>query len=185
MARFSGNKQTEAAVSADLANLPPAGSEVAVPEQDGRPVISPAIAKRVQELVTPIPGDDGSGAERIVVQLLNAKTIDDLNEPWEATSGRALAGKRLSIRGVTQRPSQFDDGAGIFLVADAIDAKTGDIATFTTSAVSVVLQLAVAHKLGMFPILADVVVADKPTARGFYPYHLRVIAAGTRGPASE
>ena len=184
MARFSRNPDTEAQVSADLATITAPGADVSAPADDGRPVISPEIARRVQELVAPIPGDDGSGAERIVLQLLSAQTIDDLNEPWEATSGRSLAGKRLSIRGVTQRPSQFDDGAGVFLVADAVDAKTGDIATFTTSAVSVVLQLAVAHKLGMFPIVADVVVADKPTARGFYPYHLRVIAAGRGGAVS-
>jgi len=136
------------------------------------------VAERVREAVRGIPGDDGSGAERIITQLLDATTIDDLNAPWDGTSSRNLGGKRLTIRGITQRPSQFEDGAGIFLVADAVDAKTGETAVFTTSAVSVVIQLARAYQLGLFPLIADVVVAEQPTGRGFYPIHLRIVAAG-------
>ena len=72
----------------------------------------------------------------------------------------------------------------MFLVVDAADAKTGEALTFTTSAVSVVLQLARAWSLGLFPLIADVVVAERPTARGFYPYHLRIIAAGNQGKSN-
>lgn len=159
---------------------PGSGGEVAVPEQQAVAAISAVVAERVREAVKGIPGDDGTGAESIVLQLLNAQTVDDLNAPWEATNGRALNGKRLKINGVTQRPSSYEDGAGIFLVADAWDAKTGEQATFTTSALSVVIQLARAHQLGLFPVIADVVVAERPTARGFYPYHLRIVAAGSQ-----
>jgi len=140
--------------------------------------ISEEVAEWIREAVRGIPGDDGSGAERIITQLLDATSIDDLNAPWEGTASRNLAGKRLTIRGITQRPSQFEDGAGIFLVADAIDTKTGEAAVFTTSAVSVVIQLARAYQLGLFPVIADVVVAERPTERGFYPIHLRIVAAG-------
>ena len=49
---------------------------------------------------------------------------------------------------------------------------------FTTSAVSVVIQLARAWQLGLFPVIADVVVAERPTERGFYPIHLRIVTAG-------
>jgi|GEM_PF-2173570 len=140
--------------------------------------MSEQVIARVRDVVAQIPGDDGTGAERIVTALLDAETIDDLNAPWDGTSGRNLAGRRVTIRGVTQRPSQFSDGAGIFLVADAVDTKTGEATVFTTSAISVVIQLARCHQLGLFPVIADVVVAERPTDRGFYPYHLRVIAAG-------
>ena len=152
-----------------------------VPRDDNAPAaISTEVAERVRVLCAAIPGDDGSGAENIVRQLLDAQTIDDLNEPWESTSGRKLNGKSLIIRGVTQRPSQFEDGAGIFLVADAADAKTGEQVTFTTSALSVVVQLARVHQMDMWPITADVVVAERPTARGFYPYHLRITGASPK-----
>lgn len=143
----------------------------------------PELVAKVRELVAAIPDNDSGGAENIIEQLLAADTIDDLNAPWEGVSGRKLHGKRLSIRGVSARPSSFEGGAGIFLVADAVDAKTGEKAVFTTSALSVVIQLAQAHKLGMFPLLVEVVVAERPTARGFYPYHLRVLAAGNKAKA--
>jgi hypothetical protein len=158
----------------------PAGAEVAVPASSEVAPISDELRQKVIAAVEGIPGDDGTGGEAIVRQLLDAQTIDDLNAPWEGTSGRNLNGKRLEIRGVTQRPSSFNEGAGIFLVADATDTKTGEASTFTTSALSVVIQLARAYQLGLFPIIADIVVAERPTARGFYPYHLRIVAAGRK-----
>jgi len=183
MARFGQNKGTDPApVTTPDAATTPAGEVAHVDTAEPAP-ISAEVAARVRELVAPIPGDDGTGAERIVTQLLDAQTVDDLNAPWEGTSGRNLAGKRLAIRGVTQRPSAYQDGAGVFLVADAADATTGEGATFTTSALSTVIQLARCHQLGIFPIIADVVVADRPTARGFYPYHLHIVAASTPGQA--
>jgi len=181
MARFGSKQDQSPAPDSPPALAPAPGTEVAERDSSTPAPISAEVAERVRQLAAAIPGDDGSGAERIVTQLLDAQTIDDLNAPWEGTSGRNLAGKRLAIRGVTQRPSQFSDGAGIFLVADAADAKTGEPAVFTTSALSVVIQLARVHQLGLFPVIADVVVAERPTERGFYPYHLRIIAAGNQG----
>jgi hypothetical protein len=161
-----------------------ASQEVATTDAAEVAPISAELAERVRTLMAPIPGDDGAGAEHIVAALLAATTIDDLNAPWEATSGRALAGKRLQVRGISQRESQFEDGQGVFLVVDAVDVKTGEPAMFTTSALAVVIQLAVAYAHGMFPLLAEVVVADKPTKRGFYPYHLKILAASSGRPAA-
>lgn len=143
----------------------------------------PELIAKVRELVSAIPDNDDQGAENIINQLLAAESVDDLNAPWEGTSGRKLAGKRLQIRGISARRSSFEGGTGIFLVADAVDASTGDKAVFTTSALSCVIQLAQAYKLGMFPLLVEIVLAERPTARGFYPYHLRVLAAGSSAKA--
>jgi hypothetical protein len=41
-----------------------------------------------------------------------------------------------------------------------------------------VIQLARVHQMQLWPVIAEVVVADRPTERGFYPYHLRIVAAG-------
>ena len=184
MAQFGRNKQADDRVMAPLPEPVDSSQEVAT-RPDTAPVpIAADIIARVREAVQGIPEADGEGAESIIRQLLDAQTIDDLNAPWEGSSGRSLAGKRLSIRGCHQRPSSFEDGAGVFLVVDAADAKTGEALTFTTSAVSVVLQLARAWSLGLFPLIADVVVAERPTARGFYPYHLRIIAAGNQGKSN-
>lgn len=155
------------------------GTELAPADDAEVTRYSPEVLATLRELVAGIPENDDTGAEAIVVQLLTASSIDDLNAPWEGTSGKKLAGKRLTVRGITARPSSYEGGAGIFLVADAVDTKTGERQVFTTSALSCVIQLAKAHQLRMFPLLVEIVVAERPTARGFYPYHLRVIAAGT------
>lgn len=155
----------------DLAAVSDAADDVAT--------YSPQVLAQVHELVAQLPQEsDGGGAEAIVAALLSATSIDDLNAPWDGSSSRALAGRRLEITGIHARPSSFDGGTGIFLVAQATDTKSGDRSTFTTSSIATVLQLAMAYKLGMFPIIADVVAADRPTARGFYPIHLRIVAAG-------
>lgn len=181
MAQFGrrDREQLDRHIETDPENQP--GAEVAPAEGGEVAEYSPAVLAKVRALVAAIPGDDGSGGERIVTQLLDATTVDDLNAPWEGTSGRNLAGKRLSIRGLAQRPSSFEGGAGVFLVVDAADAKTGDATTFTTSSIAVVLQLAQAYAMGMFPLICEVVVSPRPTARGFYPYHLRILAAGRKG----
>lgn len=174
-------RQPTESPSADVAEVSgPSDAPAGVATTDTAEVAaySPEIIAQVRELVAAIPDNDDTGAENIVAQLLAAETIDDLNAPWDGTSGRNLAGKRLQVRGVSARRSTFEGGTGIFLVADAVDAKTGERAVFTTSALAVVLQLAQAYKRGMFPLLAEVVVAERPTARGFYPYHLRILAAG-------
>ena len=151
----------------------------AVPAAGGAPApVSPEVAARVRDAVEDIPSDSGDGAEGIITALLAAATIEDLNAPWEASSGRDLAGKRLRIESVTRRASQYEDGAGVFLVVTGTDLGTGEKTVFTTSALSVVIQLARAWQLGLFPLVADVVAADRPTERGYYPYHLRIVAAG-------
>jgi hypothetical protein len=183
MAQFGRSKDSTPAAEVDVPPPAAPAAEVAVKQDNAPAPISAEVAQRVRDAVEGIPGDDGSGAERIITALLDAKTIDDLNAPWDGTSGRNLNGRRLTIRGISQRSSQFADGAGIFLVADAVDSKTGEQTTFTTSAISVVIQLARAWQLGLFPIIADIVVAERPTEAGFYPYHLKVIAAGNAGRA--
>ena len=178
MAQFRGRRDDAGVPDTAPPAVPEPGTGLAARADAAPEPMSPEVIERVRDAVRGIPGDDGGGAERIITALLDATSIDDLNAPWDGTSSRNLAGRRLAIRGITQRPSQFEDGAGIFLVADAVDAKTGEPAVFTTSAVSVVIQLARAWHLGLFPLIADVVVAERPTERGFYPIHLRIVAAG-------
>lgn len=143
---------------------------------------------QVLRAIEAVPAEGGGGVEGILSQLLAATSMDDLNAPWAGTSGRELAGRRLRIESIIRRPSQFEDGPAVFLVAHCADAKTGDKITMTTSALAVIIQLAMAHNLGWMPLLADVVVAEKPTERGYYPYHLTVLAVNNtrqQVPADE
>lgn len=169
----------------------PAGNGAALasrltwPDRDTTQLAIPEhLLGQVLDAVELIPAEGGGGMEGILTQLLSAATIDDLNKPWAGTSGRELAGRRLTIRDLIRRPSAFDDGPAIFLVVHAADAKTGEEVTFTTSALAVIVQLAIAHRMGLFPLLAEIVVAAKPTAAGYYPYHLNILAAGNAPAAS-
>lgn len=180
MARFgredAGNPAAEVAtVGPDITR------QLSWPEPDGTaPVISENVLAALLEAVEHIPASGAGGLDGILETLLAAKSVDDLNRPWNGTSGRELAGRRLRLTDVIRRPSQFEDGPQLFLVVTAADAKTGERVTMTTSALAVILQVAVAWNLGMFPLLVDVTVAEKPTARGYYPYHLTVLAAGNQ-----
>lgn len=149
------------------------------PEPDTtRPAIPEHLLAQLVDAMESVPAENEGGSAAILETLLRATTIDDLNKPWNGTSGRELAGRRLSVRGIIRRPSQFEDGPAVFLVANCADVKTGEEVTMTTSALACIVQLAMAHKLGMFPLMVEVVVAERPTDRGYYPYHLQVIAAG-------
>lgn len=139
--------------------------------------ISAALLEKIEQAVLALPTEDGNGSERIYEQLLAATSIDELNKPWAATSGKALEGKTLQIHKLTRRPSAFSDGPAIFLVVESTDIKTGEVVVWTTSSVAVIIQLAQAYNLGIMPITAEVVVAERPTERGFHPYHLNVIGA--------
>lgn len=181
----------------------PPGAEVATPGQDqagqaaaglvqAGPAVGAAVAAqttgipahllaKIEEAVADIPDGGEGGGERIIEALLAAKTIDDLNQPWEGTSGSKLAGKVLRIETLTKQPSDYTDGPSIFLVVSSTDTKTGEKVTWTTSAIAVIIQLAVAYMLGMFPIIAEVVLAERETKKGYRPYHLRIIGAGGNG----
>lgn len=144
------------------------------------------LLAKIEQAVAGIPDGGDGGGERIIEALLAAKTIDDLNQPWEGTSGSKLAGKVLRIETLTKQPSDYTDGPAIFLVVSSTDTKTGEKVTWTTSAVAVIIQLAVAYMRGMFPLIAEVVLAERETKKGYRPYHLRIIGAGGNGiPAGE
>lgn len=162
-------------------DIVPAGHDIARrlswPERSDTPAAIPEDQLvKLLDVIETIPSEGAAGVTGILEQLLAADSLDDLNRPWAGTSGKDLAGKRMSIRGMIRRPSQFADGPQIFLVVDSVDAKTGEPFTWTTSALAVIVQLAMIWKLAYLPALAEVVVADRPTERGYYPYHLLVLA---------
>ena len=160
------------APGSQVATRNPDSTRPAIPE--GPAVIPAALLEKIEQAVSTIPEADGEGGWDMLSQLFAATDADDLNRPWQGTSGRTLAGRRLLIKSVTRRPSSFDGGPEIFLVVRSVDTATGEDITWTSSALAVVVQLAVAYQRGWYPLIADVVAAPKPTARGFTPYHLNV-----------
>lgn len=145
----------------------------AIPDDEVTPIPDHILDKIIAE-VEQLPESADDGQWNIVEQLLTATDMDDLNRPWEATSGKTLAGRRLQVTGVKRRPSAYEGGPEIFLVIDSIDLNSGEALTWTSSALAVIIQLAVAYNRGWLPLVAEVTAARKPTKRGFIPYHLTI-----------
>ena len=151
-------------------------------EQEGTVAEFPRelVAQFVQ-MATLIPSEDGSGMERIIEQLLSADSWEDLSDPWEATNAEKLRGKRLRVDSLMRRPSQYRGGLGIFLVVKSVDLGTGEAIVWTTSSQAVIAQLVRAYAKGWIPCVCEMVIADRPTERGYYPHHLRFFAVDPRG----
>lgn len=138
-------------------------------------VIDPAVVERFAKMAMLIPSEDGSGIERIIDAILSAESWETLDDPWDTTNVKTLEGKLLRINSLMRRPSSFKGGLGVFLVVHAINMDKGDKMVITTGSVNVVAQLVRAYALGVLPIFARWVVADRPTENGYYPHHLEIV----------
>lgn len=145
-----------------------------------------ALLEQFAEMAVAIPSDVGGGTEDILRKILSATTWDELDEPWETSDVEDILGKQLRITSVVRRRSTFAGGLGIFVIVKLTDPKTGTEYVKTTGSISVVAQLARAYFLGVTNMLVEWQRADRPTEKGFYPQHLRVIDATTpvKGNAS-
>jgi hypothetical protein len=130
------------------------------------------------DMAVTIPEEDEDASARILEQVLLAQSWEDLSNPWQSSDMKALKGKTLRLDAPKRLPSTFEGGLGIFLVVPYTDTDTGDKGVLTTSSWSVVGQLVRAWTLKSFPLIAEVVVADRPTKRGYYPHHLNIIGSG-------
>ena len=143
------------------------------------PVVSDATMALFAQMAVNIPeADDGGAYENIVMQLLAATDVDGLNAPWDTSDAEKLANHRLKIESIQRRPSDFNAGLGLYLVCKGVDMGTGETFVWSTGSVSVVAQLARAHFLGAFPVIAELVISDTPTKNGYRPQRLNVIGFG-------
>jgi hypothetical protein len=142
------------------------------------------LIERFAEMAVMIPADNSGGTEDILRKILSAETWGQLDEPWQATQVDDILGKTLHITKVTRRPSTMAGGLGQFLVIHLQDAKTGKEYVKTTGSIAVVGQIARAYALGVTALTVEWCKAERPSASGFYPQHLRVIDAATSDAAT-
>ena len=147
------------------------------PSTEVAPIVSQQTMALFAAMAVNIPeADDSEAYESIVTQLLSADGLDALNAPWEAGKAEQLAGKRLKIEAMSRRASDYSEGLGIYLVLKGTNLDTGERFTLTIGSVSVVAQLARIHHLNALPAIVELVVADRPTAKGYRPMHLKVLS---------
>jgi hypothetical protein len=153
-----------------MTNSTPAGQEVA-------PAVSDATLALFAEMAAGIPeADDSEAYESIVLQLLQADGVDQLNAPWDTDTAEQLNGHQILIQELTRRPSDFKGGLGMYLVCKGTDQGTGERVTITTGAISVVAQLARAYFVAGLPIVAQWIIGDPSPRTGRRPQHLQIIA---------
>lgn len=168
-------QQKDAPGTSVMPAAPPA-AQAPSPASSGPVQLSEDQLTRILAVVEQLPEATDSAYGDLLDKLLSADQFEDLNSPWAGTSGRELAGRRLLVTKVTRRPSTFEGGPAIFLVVESMDLLNGDKVTWTTSAIAVIVQLATCHARGWLPAACTVILADKPTAAGYTPYHLEVTA---------
>ena len=145
------------------------------PGTDIVPVVSPETMALFASMAVGIPeADDGDAYESIVLQLLNAEDTDDFNAPWDTESAAKLAGEHLMIESMARRQSDYAGGLGVYIVVKGTVTRTGEKFVFTTGGVANVAALARIHYQGKLPAVAELVIADTPTAKGFRPQHLKI-----------
>lgn len=134
-----------------------------------------AIRAQFAEMAKGIPDAPEDGGLGIVAQIMEAGSVDSLDDPWRTRDMEKLAGERITVYDLHKLPSDFKDGLGVYLVVHAVRAETGEDVTVTTGSVSVVAQLVRAWAMGALPITVIPRIADRPSRNGYYPQHLEIV----------
>lgn len=158
--------------------MPTKAKEVAKQDQSTDLVISAETRQMFAQMVTAVPNVDAAEAsERIVLQILQAKTWDDVDAPWDKEPKEELIDKELRIDSIMRRPSSYAGGLGVFLVVRGALLEDKRPVVFSTSSMSIIAQLVKLHMLDAFPVFAIIRKSERPTENGYWPQHLEVIGA--------
>jgi hypothetical protein len=150
------------------------------PGTDVATVIGQEALNLFAAMAAGIPETAGEDAyDEILTQILSAGSVPELNAPWDTHKAEQLEGHRLRIDSIKRSASDFADGLGMYLVCKGVNLTSGEKITVTLGAISVVAQLAKVHYLDGFPLLCRIVIAERPTKRGYRPIHLNIIALRT------
>jgi hypothetical protein len=135
-----------------------------------------AVWDSMLDQVPETPDDDAN--ERILAQLAQASAIAQLDDPWRSEGMKAYRDVPLRVTDITRRPSDFEGPIPFFLVVKAGRLDTGELVTFTTSALGAMAQLVKAYVSGWLPLDVIPRQAERPTRAGYWPMHLEVIRNG-------
>lgn len=114
----------------------------------------------------------------IVASLLAAESDEELNRT-EAEGWQELEGVAVEVRGFAWRESAYAEQGGypVFLVVRGQRMDDGSNVVLTTGSGNVMAQLVNLAKRGRIPgAVVRLVKAEQPTAQGFRPTWLEVVA---------
>lgn len=118
--------------------------------------------------------DDPAAIQREIVEQILSATTDEELELGEATPWQNLLGIPVEIYGFRFRPSDYKEGAPVFVVVQAIRLDTGQAVVLTTGGFNVLAQLSNLARRERFPSVWKLAEPSRATAAGHMP--LRLIA---------
>lgn len=118
--------------------------------------------------------DDPQAMQReITAQLLGAESDEELEAFGQAVGWQELLNVPVTIYGFRWRPSDFEEGASIYFIADVARQDTGERLAVTTGSRNVLAQLTNLAKRERLPVTRYLAKSEKPTRGGFHPLWLR------------
>ena len=143
-----------------------------------------ALLKDFAHMAMAIPTQEGNATEDILRQVLQAKTWDQLDDPWQTAEIKDVLNKPMRLVAVKKLPSRYAGGLGIFLVLTLVDPKTGEKKVKSTGSLAVVAQVVRAYFLGVTAMTIVWRQAEPNLETGFKPEHLDIIDGHTPEKAS-
>lgn len=127
-----------------------------------------------------VPDPEGDAVGRIVMQIMGATDVEELDRPWDADGMRDYEGSVLRVKSIHKMESDYEGGLGIYLVCFCDQPGIGEEFVVTTGSVSCVAQLVRAHVAGWLPLEVVPRKAAKATKLGYWPMHLELVRRGQR-----
>lgn len=141
---------------------------------------TPGLREVFLELLMAVPDPPDDATARIVGQILEAQSVEELDRPWDAEGMRDLRDTVVRVNSVHKMPSDYRKGLGTYLVCNCTDPASGEQFVLTTGSVSIVAQLVRAHALGGLPLEVVPKMAEKASKNGYFPMHLELVRRGRR-----
>jgi hypothetical protein len=126
----------------------------------------------LRPMLDAIPEADEDAYVSIIRQIVNATTVEQLDQPWVAGGLTDYVDQWLEVRALRRMPSDFADGLGFYLIMDCKVEDTGEIVATSTGSVAVITQLIKANQLRVLPCVVRPVMAAKASRNGYKPMHL-------------
>ncbi len=126
-------------------------------------------------VLEPTEADAEAMSAEIVRQLLAAQTDEELQQFGDGATGwRELLNVPIELDGFSARPSDFEEGASIFMVVTGTRLDTGERVVLTTGSRNIMAQLVnLAKRSALSGSVWEAVKSERPTKSGFYPLWLR------------
>jgi hypothetical protein len=184
MAQHEREEAVRAREAAANAQAGPNGGAVAIPTDARSVALRQNTLAQFADMARVLPTAEEDASMSIVAQILQATTVEELDAPWRDTDGEALIGVTFEAQSVTLHQSDYTEGLGVFLRVEGVRLDNGEVVSFSTGSVSTVAQLVRAFTLNAFPFVAEIVKADRPTKKGYFPLHLKIVAGKAATAAS-